>query len=197
MEIACGIKYNFDRQRWYMPNWFKISLPILVAAAAFAVAKWSTDSVPRTFDRPHGELSLPKTTFSADGGTEVSLDAFKGKIVILNLWATWCHPCMKEMPSLDRLAARLPVERFAVVALNEDKGGAAVAKPVLERLGIRGLAFYADPDGRLSGDLGVRGYPTTILIGRDGELMGKREGAVEWDQEGVVSYLLALPGGGA
>jgi hypothetical protein len=68
-----------------------------------------------------------------------------------------------------------------------------VAKPVLERIGVRGLAFYADPGGRLSRDLGVRGFPTTVLIGRDGNLLGNHEGEVDWDQNGQISYLLSLP----
>ncbi len=184
-----------SRRERCMSNWPKIPIPMLivVAAAVFVAIRLSVVSVPTTFERPQGERSAPKTAFVDEGGTEVSLDAFRGKIVILNLWATWCHPCMKEMPSLDRLGARLPTEKFSVVAVNEDNGGAAVAKPVLERLGVRGLAFYADPGGRLSRDLGVRGFPTTVLIGRDGDLLGKREGAVEWDQQGLVSYLLSLP----
>lgn len=165
----------------------------LIAALAIAAIGFAVVYVPDAFERLQSERVAPKTAFTDEGGAEISLGAFKGKIVILNFWATWCQPCMKEMPSLDRLAARLPTEKFAVVAVNEDRGGVAVAKPVLERIGVRGLAFYADPGGRLSRDLGVRGFPTTVLIGRDGNLLGNHEGEVDWDQNGQISYLLSLP----
>lgn len=176
-----------------MARWPKCSKLALIAALAIAAIGLAVVYVPNAFERLQSERAAPKTAFADEGGTEISLDAFKGKIVILNFWATWCHPCMKEMPSLDRLASRLPTEKFAVVAVNEDRGGVAVAKPVLERIGVRGLAFYADPGGRLSRDLGVRGFPTTVLIGRDGNLLGNHEGEVDWDQKGQISYLLSLP----
>lgn len=165
----------------------------MIATLAIAATGLAVVYVPNAFERLQSERPVPKTAFADEGGSEISLDAFKGKIVIVNFWATWCQPCMKEMPSLDRLAARLPSESFAVVAVNEDRGGVAVAKPVLERIGVRGLAFYADPGGHLSRDLGVRGFPTTVLIGRDGNLLGNHEGEVDWDQKGQISYLLSLP----
>lgn len=174
-------------------GWPKILALTLAAASGLAVIGLRAVPVPHVFEGLQGErTAVPNTTFVEEGGAEVTLAAFRGKVVVLNLWASWCVPCMKEMPSLDRLAARLPTDSFAVVAVNEDKGGAAVAKPVLERLGIRSLPFYGDPNARLAHDLGARGFPTTILIGRDGDLLGKREGAVEWDKEDVVSYLLSL-----
>ena len=165
----------------------------LIAALAIATIGLAVVYVPNAFERLQSERPAPKIAFTDEGGREISLDAFKGKIVIVNFWATWCQPCMKEMPSLDRLAARLPSESFAVVAVNEDRGGVAVARPVLERIGVRGLAFYADPGGRLSRDFGVRGFPTTVLIGRNGNLLGNHEGEVDWDQKGQISYLLSLP----
>lgn len=176
-----------------MFGWTKTSRLILIATVVLAAFGLLIVSALNTFERPWSERAAPKTVFANEDGSDVSLEAFKGKNIILNFWATWCHPCMKEMPSLDRLASRLPTEKFAVIAVNEDHGGVAVAKPVLERLGVRGLAFYADPGGRLSRDLGVRGFPTTVLIGRDGNLLGNHEGEVDWDQKSQLSYLLSLP----
>src|SRR5262249_2965817 len=120
------------------------------------------------------------------------IDAFKGRIVILNFWATWCAPCVKEMPSLERLTARLPGEKFVVMAVSQDKGGASIVKPFLGRIGVRSLTLYVGPSGRLSRDLGIRGLPTTVVIARDGTVLGKVEGAAEWDAEDVVAYLLSL-----
>ena len=181
-----------------MSRWPKGWKLVLVASVALATVGLSIASILYiiyidAFSHLQSPQVAPKTAFADEGGAEISLDAFRGKIVILNFWATWCHPCMKEMPSLDRLASQLPTEKFAVVTVNEDRGGVAVAKPVLERLGIHGLALYTDPGGHLSHDLGVRGFPTTVLIGRDGNLLGNHEGEIDWDQKAQVSYLLSLP----
>jgi hypothetical protein len=96
------------------------------------------------------------------------------------------------MPSLERLAARLPPERFVVVAVSQDKGGAAIAKPFLGRIGVTRLPLYVDPNGRVSRELGVRGFPTTILIAQSGVVFAKLEGPAEWDSDEIVAYLLSL-----
>src|SRR6266850_4520931 len=79
--------------------------------------------LPQGFEVVGDGTSAPKTKFLDENNLPTSIDAFKGKIVVLNLWATWCAPCVKEMPSLERLASRLPADRFAFVAVNQDKGG--------------------------------------------------------------------------
>jgi thiol-disulfide isomerase/thioredoxin len=86
----------------------------------------------------------------------MSLDSFKGFTIVFHIWATWCAPCVKEVPSLDRLAARLDRNKAIVVAVSQDKGGAAIARPFLEGLGVRNLSANSDPGGKLSRDLGVR-----------------------------------------
>lgn len=139
-----------------------------------------------------GRFQAPKTPFTNEYAGIANIDAFKGKVVILNLWATWCAPCVKEMPSLERLAARLPTEKFAVVAISQDKGGAAIAKSFLDRIGVRGLPLYVDPSGRIARDLGARGFPTTVLIAPDGTVLARLEGAIEWDADDVIAYVVSL-----
>ena len=123
---------------------------------------------------------------------ERPFDAFKGKIVVLNLWATWCAPCIREMPSLERLASHKSADRFAIVAVSQDKGGTAVAKPFLNRLGIRGLSIYTDPVGRLAREFGGRGMPTTFIIGKSGNVISRLEGSADWDAKEIASYLESL-----
>ena len=147
---------------------------------------------PKEFEHLSDRFPAPKTPFADEYATSTTIDAFKGKIVILNFWATWCAPCIKEMPSLERLAARLPAEKFAVIAVSQDKGGASIAKPFLNRIGVHSLPLYVDPNGRLSRDLSVRGLPTTVVIARDGTVIGKLEGAAEWDANDMVAYLISL-----
>lgn len=109
------------------------------------------------------------------------LDAEKGRVVVLNLWATWCAPCVKEMPALDRLQKKLGGKDFEVVALSLDRGGAVQVRPFFEERGIGALSVYLDPKSTAMMALKPRGLPTTYLIGRDGRILGTMIGEAEWD----------------
>ena len=122
-------------------------------------------------------------------GREVKIESFRGKTVILNLWAPWCGPCLEEMPSLDRLAARLPDKEFAVVAVTRDPVGPSPSKETFERMGLKRLKLYLDPEGRLAPEVGSRGYPTTLILGADGAPLAYREGAADWDSDAMVAKL--------
>jgi len=118
--------------------------------------------------------------FDADS-KEISLHQLGDKVVLLNLWATWCAPCIKELPSLDRLQAQLGSDRFQVVAVSIDRRGAEAVRPYFEKLGIAHLPIYVDPKNQLAQSLGVQVLPSTIVIGRHGLMVGNIIGAVEWD----------------
>jgi thiol-disulfide isomerase/thioredoxin len=124
---------------------------------------------------------LANVRFVDASGAPRSLSDWKGKVVLLNLWATWCAPCRKEMPALDRLQQALGSETFEVVALNLDRGGVDVAKKFLDQIGIAALKLYADPSTRASTGLNAVGMPTTILIDRQGRELGRLVGPAEWD----------------
>lgn len=123
----------------------------------------------------------PITTFRDGEGRDVSLLDFGGQVVLLNLWATWCAPCLKEMPSLDRLQAALGGDRFRVVAVSVDRRGAEAVRPYFEKLGIRNLTMYLDPKGEVAASLGLQVLPSTIVIGPHGTMLGKLIGTAEWD----------------
>lgn len=169
-----------------------IVLALTTALVVSATGAPGGAAPPKGFEQLKGQFPAPQTPFADEYATSTTIDAFKGRIVILNFWATWCAPCVKEMPSLEWLAARLPAEKFAVIAVSQDQGGASIAKPFLDRIGVRRLPLYVDPNGRLSRDLGVRGLPTTVVIAQDGTVLGKMEGAAEWDAKDVVAYLISL-----
>ncbi len=114
-------------------------------------------------------------------GAEVRLADFAGKVVLLNFWATWCAPCVREMPSLDRLQAARGSDDFTVIALSADFGGMNQILPFYEKTEIAELAPYHDPKGAVRRSLGVRGLPTTILFDRGGREIGRLEGVAEWD----------------
>lgn len=137
-------------------------------------------------DRPK---PVPMTAFARADGSTLTLAAFQGRVVLLNFWATWCAPCVREMPSLDRLQAALRDEGLAVVAVSEDFAGRDVVAPFFQRQNLAHLAIYLDSDGTLAKAFGVGGLPTTLLIDRTGRVVGGLEGPAEWDSQDAVALL--------
>ena len=128
-----------------------------------------------------GERPVADFAFTDGAGKPVTLADFAGKVVLLNLWATWCAPCIKEMPSLARLQTELGGADFQVVALAQDRGGAPVVLPFLEKLGVKSLATYLDAPGAAGKAFAVQGLPTSLLIGRDGRETARLLGGADWD----------------
>jgi thiol-disulfide isomerase/thioredoxin len=124
-------------------------------------------------------LDLPEFSFDGPDGPEESAD-LKGKVVLLNIWATWCVPCREEMPQLNALQAELGGENFEVVAINVDKNGAEKARDFLAETGATDLALYTDPSGKLFATLKAVGMPTTLLLDREGKEMGRLVGPADW-----------------
>ncbi|MBE7184140.1 MAG: TlpA family protein disulfide reductase [Methylobacterium mesophilicum] len=127
--------------------------------------------------------------FKAGDGGDLTLDSFRGKAVLLNIWATWCPPCRKEMPSLDRLQATRDANSFEVVALSVDKSGAERVKPFYEEIGIGRLKMYLDAPGASMQALKIVGLPTTLLIGPDGRELARWTGPKEWDEPATVAEI--------
>ncbi|MEZ5856849.1 MAG: TlpA disulfide reductase family protein [Hyphomicrobiaceae bacterium] len=107
---------------------------------------------------------IPELPFEDATGKPRSLTEWKGKVVLLNLWATWCAPCRKEMPSLDRLQAELGSKDFEVVPISADKTGVKGAKRFLDQIKVKNLGVYADPTVRIHSGLKAIGMPATILL---------------------------------
>jgi len=145
-------------------------------------------------------LDLPQFTFAAADGKSKSLADFRGKIVLLNIWATWCVPCREEMPALDTLETKLGGKDFAVVAVNIDKGGPEKAASFLKETGATHLTLYTDPSGKLFSTLKAVGMPTTLLIDRDGKEIGRLIGPADWaspEAVAVIEAAIAALGAGA
>ncbi len=140
-------------------------------------------SITQAFVRKASAEPLSSAAFQNASGLPVSLETFRGRVVLLNLWATWCLPCRKEMPALDRLQAALGGPDFEVVALSIDRAGAGPSKKFLDSMGVAKLALYVDPTAKLGNEFKAVGLPTTILIGRDGREIGRLLGPAEWDAE--------------
>ncbi|MCC7080433.1 MAG: TlpA family protein disulfide reductase [Burkholderiales bacterium] len=130
--------------------------------------------------------TLPDLRFVDGTGAPRSLADFRGRVILLNLWATWCVPCRKEMPALDRLQAALGGPGFEVVALSIDQGGIAAVKRFYEELEVRHLRIYVDPNGDALGKMGSVGIPLSILVDRDGRELWRVVGPREWDAQEAV-----------
>lgn len=131
--------------------------------------------------------ALAEVEFAAAGNALMSLRQFSGRVVVLSVWATWCAPCIREMPSLDALATKLPT--VAVVPVNVDAKGLDGATAFLDKHGLRNLAPYHDASGRLLGMLNGRGLPTALIIDRDGKVAAIVEGAADWTAPQMLEVL--------
>ena len=133
-----------------------------------------------------------------DGG-KTKVSDFRGRAVLLNLWATWCAPCRAEMPSLDRLQAEAGGEQFQVVAVNVDTARLERRAAFLDEIGVKSLTRYADPSGdafeTLRKDGKTLGLPVTLLIDKNGCEVGVVAGAVKWDSADALAVVRALKGG--
>jgi thiol-disulfide isomerase/thioredoxin len=128
-------------------------------------------------------VGLPQLKFQDAEGRERTLADWRGKVVLLNLWATWCLPCRKEMPSLDRLQKDLGSDKFEVVALSVDRKGLEASRKFLDDIKVERLALYVDPTARANTELRAVGLPVTLLIDAQGRELGRLLGPAEWDGE--------------
>jgi len=130
----------------------------------------------------------PAFEFTAADGTVLTLDGFKGRGVILNFWATWCVPCVREMPELDMLKKDLASEGIDVLTVSMDRGGHPAIKAFFERYYIKNLTPLHDPKSKAARALGVQGLPTTLLIDPDGREVARIVGVLKYDTPESIAY---------
>ena len=143
-------------------------------------------------------LKVPALAFQDAEGKPLTLEHWRGRTVLLNLWATWCVPCRKEMPALDALEQRLGGPKFEVVAVNIDTRDTGKPRTWLKEVGVQKLAYYADPTARTFQDLKsigrAFGMPTTLLIDGQGCEIGTIAGPAEWASEDAIKLINAALG---
>lgn len=191
------------RRRWVLPA--ALALLAVAAAAVYglggfgrnpdaAACAGAMDIARRLGPLAHGEVAAvtvadaprraPRLAFKDATGAPKTLADWQGRVVLLNLWATWCVPCRKEMPALDALEGELGGPRFEVVAVNSDTRDEEKPKAWLRQVGISRLAYYADPSGKVLYDLKAAGklvgLPTTLLIDPSGCEIASLAGPAEW-----------------
>ncbi len=155
------------------------------------------EAAPKGIDRSHQGEPAPAATFRNPDGGASDLTRFRGVPVLVNLWATWCAPCVKELPTLDRLAERHVVDgRLGVIAVSQDMGPQASVKAFLDQHGIRHVGAWHDPEMALTAALGVQVMPTTILYDAAGKEVWRFVGDLDWTGPEAEALLAGLAADG-
>ena len=158
---------------------------VMLATSQFAAGQ----EPPKNFVMHDAPKPVAAIKFDDAQGQSRNLADFKGKVVLLNIWATWCGPCRNEMPALDRLQAGLGGSDFEVVALSIDRGGMDAVRKFFADIGIGTLAMYLDSSGQALRTLSALGLPTTLLIDREGREIGRLIGPAEWDSPEMIEFV--------
>ena len=205
-----------DTSRWFQKP--RILVPsvivavIIIAVAVVASGGKQADAPQESQKAPEAEKSaadlnkssaadfvwhetpqpVAATVFKDGADADQTLAAFKGKVLVVNFWATWCAPCVKEMPMLDSLEAKLGGDSFQVVTISQDREGAKVAKPFSEKNGWKNLALYVEPLGKFSRDAQLRGLPTSLIVNKAGLEVARVEGEVDWNSPEIEKLIRDL-----
>ena len=168
-------------------------LPILMLFALLAAGPPSPAGAAETVEAPPREAAPDLASpISDQTGAEIRIAEFAGRPVLINFWATWCAPCIAELPALSRAAAALAGDDVTVLLVSIDRGGAAKAMAFLEMHGVTGVRLGFDPKARLSREMQVRGLPTTILLSPEKTAAWRFVGPFEWDDKAMLTLIRQL-----
>lgn len=172
------------RARPNMSSWSKLFFIMLLFVFGTTTSYASRSDIP-LHAKPK---KLPDVVFYDETNNAVKLDRWKGKVIVLNIWATWCPPCVKEMPTLDRLQQKLGGDFFQVVVLSVDEAGVKAVKQFFKQTRVKNLDIHMDPGFKAAGALNALGLPTTILIDVQGREIGRLVGDAEWDTPEMIRF---------
>jgi thiol-disulfide isomerase/thioredoxin len=175
----------------------------LARAFAGETARAQFDAPPplRTSSSQFIELQpraiAPQVILQRLDGKSIPLDASRGKVILLSFWATWCPPCRRELPTLERLQRTFDSRKFEIVAVSVDTSGQLTVRRFLDRLGVKHLPVYLDPDGRIAerahqetgAPFPLYGMPITYVIDRSGSVVGYVTGEVDWLSAEAIAFL--------
>lgn len=165
-------------------------MALILAGLAIALAQGAgAVALPGNFIGSAKPKPLPNVSFVDGSGQKGNLSELRGKYILLNVWATWCVPCRKEMPTLDRLQAALGGPDFLVAPLSIDRLGPATVRKFFAEIKVKNLAIRVDSSGAALRSLDIIGLPTTILIDPKGRELGRVIGPADWDQPSMIAAL--------
>jgi len=149
----------------------------------------SAEQVFRNFQPSSVKSTVPDVPFVTGEGVERKLSDYRGKGIVLNFWATWCPPCVREMPQLDRLAALVRKNGVDVLTISVDRNGLDLVRSFYKKNNLNDLPILLDQKSKLLRAFGVNGLPTTILVNPVGQEVGRVIGAAEWDAAETVDWV--------
>jgi len=165
-----------------------VSIPRPLASAKGGNCE-AAEGVLDNFSRTLPPRPVTDKPFTDKDGRLVTLSQYRGRGVVLNFWATWCAPCVLEMPQLDRLRKILLPYGVEVLALSEDRGGVPVAEKFYRKKGLKNLGIFIDSGGKVIRGSKILGLPTTLLIDRQGQEVGRVTGVAEWDSDRTIAFI--------
>ena len=139
-----------------------------------------------------GPRDVSQTPFETVGGDSGTLADYRGKIVVLNFWATWCAPCRKEMPMLSELQEEMGGPDFEVVTLATGRNPPPAMKAFFDEIGVDNLPLHRDPKQQSAREMGVLGLPITVILDRDGQEIARLQGDAHWNSDSAKAILRAL-----
>jgi len=174
-----------------IPLQLQIFLVCLIAIFSFSINAYHEKSEPsdgtvRSFIKMPKNSKVPVATLLDMNSKPVDLSAFKGKVVLLNIWATWCSPCLRELPALDRLQAKFDQSDFVVLPVSIDKKGIKVTLPYHKKLGLKNLEFYHDVKNNLGQFFPLDVVPATFILDRNGKPISFMRSFIDWDSDLAV-----------
>jgi len=162
---------------------------LLMASVLWVISASAVFAGPQGFALHDTPQPVANVRYLNGDGSRGELADFRGKTVLLNIWATWCPPCREEMPTLDALQAELGSDRFEVVTLSIDRAGVPVVRRFFDEIGVDNLNIYVDETMLSSTALRAFGLPATILVDPEGRELGRLIGPAKWDDPEMVSFL--------
>jgi len=154
-----------------------------------AAAKQTTESTLERINILPQPFPIALVDFTNTVGQPINFEQYKGKVVVVNIWATWCPPCVRELPALNRLDKTLDAEHFALIPISIDAEAVDVVKPFLESLELSTFNSYFDPQQELRDVFPLDTIPATFILNEQGELVAYVRSFVNWDDKNVISFL--------
>lgn len=162
---------------------------LIFLSTEISIAKDNIIVLPEGFIEFKNHPKLPNFSYLDESGNFQSINITKGKKTIIHFWATWCNPCIEELPLINKFIESENSKDFDFLFISVDIGGSNAIMDFLEKHKLKKIGVASDPNGSVQRILNIRGFPTTIIINKNGEVSYKVEGKINWNDNKVIDFL--------